>query len=59
MTYRSSMQVIAERTGQAEAAEIVNDLRAAGYIIVRHDAIKLAQAHARADNGNQPLPRAA
>jgi hypothetical protein len=37
---------------------VIAALRDAGWIIVRHDAIKLAQAHARderrADNDNRP-----
>ena len=41
----------------ALAAQCVAALRADGWIIVRHDAIRLAQAHARADNDN--LQRAA
>lgn len=38
-----------DRDAETIAAAVVSDLRAAGFIIVRHDAIRLAQAHARAD----------
>lgn len=44
---KSPQQIIADRTGTLEAAAILSDLRAAGWMVVRHDAIKLAQAHAR------------
>lgn len=33
-------------------AEAVAALKAAGWIVVRHDAIRLAQAHAREEVGN-------
>ena len=32
---------------------VLDALKAAGWIVVKHDAIRLAQAHARADNDNQ------
>lgn len=37
----------------ALAVQCVSALRTAGWIIVREDAIRLAQAHARADNDNR------
>lgn len=44
---KSPQQVIAERSGTLEATAILSDLRAAGWIVVRSDAIKLAQAMER------------
>jgi hypothetical protein len=41
-------QVIANRHDDREAGAIINDLRTAGYIIVRHDAIRNAQREAAA-----------
>lgn len=46
--------VLAAHCREHGAAAAIADLRGAGYIIVRHDAIRLAQAHARADNDNEP-----
>lgn len=43
MTARSTL---AEVYGPVMADEILTALRAAGWIVVRHDAIRLAQAHA-------------
>lgn len=40
-------QVIAERIGDHEAAACIALLKEAGWIVVRHDAIRLAQAHER------------
>lgn len=36
----------------ALAVQLVSALRVAGWIVVRDDAIRLAQAHARSDNDN-------
>lgn len=33
----------------ADAVSVLAALKAAGWIVVRHDAIRLAQAHARQD----------
>lgn len=33
----------------ADPVAVIAALKAAGWIVVRHDAIKLAQAHARGD----------
>ena len=46
----SPTETIAERIGDHEAAACIALLKEAGWIIVRHDAIKLAQAHAANDN---------
>ena len=46
---QSHFDVIAERVGAPTARDVVDALRKTGYIIVRHDAIQLAQAHARAE----------
>lgn len=43
-------QVIAERIGEHEAAACIALLKEAGWIVVRHDAIRLAQLHAANDN---------
>lgn len=43
-------QVIAERIGEHQAAACIDLLKEAGWIVVRHDAIRLAQAHALNDN---------
>lgn len=49
-TYRSDWrEVVRDFLAPAEAELFIKDLRAAGFIIVRHDSIRLAQAHARAD----------
>lgn len=40
----------------AAADEMVTALRTAGFIIVRHDAIRLAQAHAREDADKPKIP---
>lgn len=40
---------LAEVYGAIQADDILAALKRAGWIVVRHDAIKLAQAHARAD----------
>lgn len=45
----SPFQIIEKRVGSLPAAAVLDDLRVNGWIVVRHDAIKLAQAHARAD----------
>lgn len=50
MTTKIHFDVLAETIGVPLAKDAVRELRAAGFIIVRHDAIRLAQAHARADN---------
>lgn len=41
------LTTIADATDIYTARKVVDALRRAGWIIVRHDAIKLAQAHAR------------
>lgn len=41
-------QVIAERIGEHQAAACIDLLKEAGWIVVRHDAIRLAQADERA-----------
>lgn len=43
---------------QSQTSAIIDDLRAAGYIIVRHDAIRLAQAHAAWEAANDNAPEA-
>lgn len=48
----SPYQIIEKRVGALPAAAVLDDLRANGWIVVRHDAIKLAQAHARAETRN-------
>jgi hypothetical protein len=60
-------EVLRDFLPPGEAALLVKDLRAAGWIVVRHDAIRLAQAHAsadvgldgalRADNDNVPIDK--
>lgn len=48
-------QVIAERIGDHEAAACIALLKEAGWIVVRHDAIRLAQADERAWRENGKL----
>lgn len=43
----SPRTALAEVYGPIQADSILASLKAAGWIIVRHDAIRLAQAHAR------------
>lgn len=43
----SPMNALTQVTDGYTAKAVVEALKAAGYIIVRHDAIRLAQAHAR------------
>lgn len=43
----SPLNALTQATDQYTAAIVMAALKSAGYIIVRHDAIKLAQAHAR------------
>lgn len=43
---KQPIDVIAERTGKHEAAAVIDLLREAGWMLVRHDAIRLAQVHA-------------
>lgn len=50
MTPRTAL---AAEYGPIQADDILAALKRAGWIVVRHDAIKLAQAHARADNDNR------
>lgn len=38
---------MADKVDTLTASGLIEALRAAGWIIVRHDAIRLAQAHAR------------
>ena len=40
-------EIIAERIGAHEAAAVVDLLRESGWLILRHDAIRLAQADER------------
>ena len=42
----SPQNVLAERVGAMDAAALINDLKAAGYIIVGKDAIARAQREA-------------
>ena len=44
---KQPIDVIAERIGAHEAAAVIDLLREAGWLIFRHDAIRLAQAHER------------
>lgn len=44
---------LADEYGPLHATGIIETLRRAGYIVVVKDAIRLAQAHARADNDNE------
>ena len=44
---KQPIDVIAERIGAHEAAAVIDLLREAGWLILRHDAIRLAQAHER------------
>lgn len=53
------LSAIKDATDGYTADTVMAALKAAGYIIVRHDAIRLAQAHARADNDNVEQVRAA
>jgi len=46
MTPRTAL---AEVYGAIQADDILAALKRAGWIVVRHDAIRLAQAHARAE----------
>jgi hypothetical protein len=46
---RPPYEVLATAFGADTAFTIIAHLRASGWIIVRHDAIRLAQAHARAE----------
>jgi len=54
-------EIIAQHA--TDSIAVIDDLRAGGWIIVRHDAIRLAQAHAAADakyvadNDNSLLPK--
>lgn len=52
-----AIDVIEEYLDSTDSHQLVAKLRDAGWILVRHDAIKLAQAHARdelrADNDNR------
>lgn len=43
-------QIMEQRVGALSAASLLEDLRRNGWIVVRHDAIRLAQAHARAES---------
>jgi len=49
---RRAMRLVYPLTDAAseQADAIIAHLRASGWIIVRHDAIRLAQAHARAED---------
>ena len=46
--------VIATATDIYTARTVMSALKEAGWIVVRHDAIRLAQAHAQADNDDAP-----
>ncbi|MDI6028315.1 hypothetical protein QBK99_19160 [Corticibacterium sp. UT-5YL-CI-8] len=46
------LTVLATATDIYTARTVLDALKTAGWIVVRHDAIKLAQAHSRADNDN-------
>lgn len=52
---KSPTDVLRVHCQEYGAQAAIDDLRAAGYIIVRHDAIRLAQAAARyeAENDNE------
>jgi hypothetical protein len=53
---KQPIEIIAERIGKHEAAAVVDLLRESGWIIVRHDAIRKAQADERrcySDNTNE------
>lgn len=52
---KSPTDVLTDYLRDDDARQLIDDLRAAGYIIVRHDAIRLAQAAARyeAENDNE------
>jgi hypothetical protein len=57
MTPRTAL---AEVYGAIQADDILAALKRAGWIVVRHDAIRLAQAHARAEvNDNNCVRKAA
>jgi len=43
---KQPIDVIAERIGAHEAAAVMALLKESGWLILRHDAIRLAQAHA-------------
>ncbi len=45
---KQPIDVIAERIGRHEAQAVIDLLREAGWLILRHDAIKRAQADERA-----------
>lgn len=47
---KTPTEIIAERIGAHEAAAVMALLKETGWIVVRHDAIRLAQAHAVNDN---------
>lgn len=48
----SPSEVLAQELGTYDARLAMETLRDAGYIIVRHDAIRLAQLHARDEAAN-------
>lgn len=47
---KTPTEIIAERIGAHEAKAVIDLLRESGWLIFRHDAIRLAQAHAANDN---------
>lgn len=49
----SPIQILTEKLGPHDAKIALDAIKDGGWIIVGKDAIKLAQAHALADNDNQ------
>lgn len=54
---KSPTEVLRPHCLEHGAQAAIDALRESGWIIVRHDAIRLAQAHARADNDNVSYTR--